>query len=875
MSSNVSRRDALKGFATLATASILPADLSAEGTRAPFSRSATQYPEQSRDQSFDDGWRFYRGDAPGAEDSAFDDAAWRKLDLPHDWSIEDLPPLAADGQSALWNDCTCPTEIGPFSKSRSEGRPATAWTVGGVGWYRKSFATPRRPNEGRVSLRFDGVYMNSELWINGKKALIHPHGYTSFELDLTPYLREPGPNVLAVKVNNSGKNSRWYSGSGIYRHVWLTVTEPVYVPLWGVSIAATDVSPSAATIAVSVQVKNGASAASDVTVRLALKDADANVAVAAHETQSIPSNETSEVKLAPVVNHPRLWSPTGPHLYRADVEIVVNNKVVDRVSTTFGIRKIEVDAAHGLRINGESVKLMGGCMHHDNGILGSAAIDRAEQRRVELMKTNGFNAIRCSHNPPSPAFLEACDRLGMMVIDEAFDMWKIAKDGNENDYHLYFNDWWQRDLDAMVLRDRNHPSVVLWSIGNEIPERADPGGVAIAKQLTDRIRQLDSTRPITAAINRLTKAGADGKQRPWSDTDAAFQYLDVAGYNYEYKRFEADHARKPDRVMLETESFALEAAPIWDTVHSMPSVIGDFVWTAMDYLGESGLGSARLVDADKPPLKLSPDSNLPPGTVFGGTSFPWFNAYCGDIDLIGNKKPQSYFRDVVWGRSKLEMAVLRPAPSGKVQRPTTWGWYDELRSWTWTPDKDQPLTVRIYTTGDHIKLLLNGKEAGSADVSLNTNLTAELSVPYAPGELKAVAFKDGKPFGEMSLKTVGAPYRVALYPDGSSLKADRNDLSFVMAHILDKEGNLVPDAVAEVSFKVSGPGELAAIGNANPREMDSFHAPRRRTFQGRCLAIVRPSGAPGQITVQATSAGLEPASLSLQIVNSEVLGRRA
>ena len=657
--------------------------------------------------------------------------------------------------------------------------------------------------------------------------------------------------------------------------MWLTVTEPVYVPLWGVSIATTEVSPSDAAMAVSVQVKNGGSAAGDVTVRLTLKDADADVSGTANATQNIPSNETSEIKLTPVVHRPRLWSPIKPHLYTASVEVMVNNKVVDTVSTTFGIRKIAVDAAHGLRINDESFKLMGGCMHHDNGILGSAAIDGAEQRRVELMKANGFNAIRCSHNPPSPAFLDACDRLGMMVVDEAFDMWKVAKDGHESDYHLYFNEWWQRDLDAMVLRDRNHPSVVFWSIGNEIPERADPGGVAIARQLTDRIRQLDSTRPITAAVNRLTRAGADGKPRPWTDTDAAFQSLDVSGYNYEYKRFEADHARKPDRVMVETESFALEAAPIWETVNSMPSVIGDFVWTAMDYLGESGLGAARLVDADATLAKLSPNSNTPPGTVFGGTNFPWFNAYCGDIDLIGNKKPQSYFRDVVWGRSKLEMAVLRPAPSGKVQRPTSWGWYDELRSWTWTPDQDEPLTVRIYTTGDHVKLLLNGKEVGGADVSVKTNYTVALPVPYAPGELKAVAFKDGRPFGEMSLKTVGDPYRVALYPDRSRLKADRNDLSFVMAHILDKEGNLVPDAVAAVSFKVSGPGDLAAVGNANPREMDSFHVPRRRTFQGRCLAIVRPAGGSGQIIVEATSAGLETASVSLQIVNSEVPRRNA
>ncbi|MGO9337842.1 MAG: glycoside hydrolase family 2 TIM barrel-domain containing protein [Terracidiphilus sp.] len=870
MSHNISRRVALKGLATIASAAVLSKDGLAE-TPAISSETASEL----RERSFDDGWRFNRGDAPGAEDPAFNDLAWRKLDLPHDWSIEDVPPLATDSQSAEWNDCTCPTEIGPFSKSRSEGKGATAWTVGGIGWYRKSFPTPQLSKGGRVSVRFDGVYMNADFWINGKQLGTHPYGYTTFEFELTPHLREQGHNVLAVKVNNSGKTSRWYSGSGIYRHVWLTVTEDVYVPLWGVHIAPAEISTAAAGMAVSVQIQNRGSEARDVDVRLRILDADGHVAGTAHTTQTVESDRIAEVKLTPVVNHPRHWSPVSPHLYRADVEILIKGRPIDKVSTPFGIRKIEVDAVHGLRINGESFKLKGGCMHHDNGVLGSAAIDRAEERRVELMKANGFNAIRCSHNPPSPAFLDACDRLGMMVMDEAFDMWKVQK--NPNDYHLYFNDWWQRDLDAMVLRDRNHSSVILWSIGNEIPERADPEGVAIAKQLTDRIRQLDSTRPITAAVNALFEGALKkgGKQRPWSDTDAAFQYLDVSGYNYEFKRFDADHSRMPDRVMIETESFPLEAAAVWDTINRLPNAIGDFVWTAMDYLGESGIGTARLVAADTPPFKMPPGLELvfPAGTVFGSTSYPWFNAYCGDIDLIGNKKPQSYFRDVVWGRSKLEMAVLRPVPSGKAERPTAWGWFDELRSWTWTGNEDEALTVRIYTTGDHVKLQLNGKEVGSADVSMKTNYTVELPVHYASGELKAIALKDGKPFEEMSLKTVGAPYRVALSPDRSRINQNRNDLSYVMVHILDKDGNLVPDAVADVRFQVSGPGKLAAVGNANPRETDSFHVPRRRTYQGRCLAIVRPTGAPGLITLLAASDGLEQASVSITAQNRSVSPR--
>ena len=583
------------------------------------------------------------------------------------------------------------------------------------------------------------------------------------------------------------------------------------------------------------------------------------------------------------MNQPRLWSPASPNLYSAEVEILVNDRPVDKVSISVGIRKLELDAEHGLRINGVTFKLKGGCLHHDNGVLGSASIDRAEERRVELMKANGFNAVRCSHNPPSPAFLDACDRLGIMVLDEAFDMWTVAK--KPDDYHLYFKEWWQRDLDAMVLRDRNHPSIVIWSIGNEFPERAAPEGVAIAKQLTDRLRQLDSSRPITQAVPFAFEAMLKtGKIPPWSSQDPAFKYLDVAGYNYEWKQFERDYARLPGRVMVETESYPIEAAEVWEAVNRLPYAIGDFVWTGMDYIGESGIGTARLIAAPSrypdaapsTPAMTAPagiEFPFPAGAMLGDTTdFPWFNSYCGDIDLIGNKKPQSFYRDVVWDRSKVEMAVLRPLPQGRKEQISAWGWFDELRSWTWPGHEGIPLTVRVYTKGDRVQLLLNGKEVGSTDVSSTTDLpagktfmTAKLTVPYEAGELKAVALKNGKPIAETSLKTVGSPHRIALYPDRALLKRNCNDLSYVMLHIEDKNGNLIPDAVADIHFKISGAGELAAVGNANPKEMASFRRPRRNTYQGRCLAVVRPDGTAGAIILQAMSDGLESTSITIRV----------
>jgi len=880
MPDEISRREALKGIATLASVSMLSVGGLAEVSQAAASHATSEH----RESQFDEAWRFYRGDAAGAEDPSFSDLKWRTVDLPHDWSIEDLPQHPeSNGESALWDDAACPTEIGPFSKIRSEGRASTGWMVGGVGWYRKTFAAPIRPKDGRVAIRFDGVYMNADFWINGTKLGQHPYGYTGFEFDLTPHLKERGENILAVKVNNLGRNSRWYSGSGIYRHVWLTVTGNVYVPLWGVSVALKDASQSAATLAANVKIQNQASEAKEVNIRFRLLDAEGHVAATSEGSQNVPAGGQSEVSMAPVLNQPRLWSPSSPNLYRAEVELLVDERLIDKVSISTGVRKLEFDSEHGMRINGEPFKLRGGCLHHDNGVLGSTAIDRAEERRVELIKANGFNAIRTSHNPPSPAFLEACDRLGIMVMDEAFDMWESAK--NPDDYHLYFKEWWERDLDAMVLRDRNHPSIVIWSIGNEVPERAQPAGVAIAKRLIDRIKELDPTRPVTQAVPfDMEGMMRNGKMSPWSYSDAAFQYLGVSGYQYEWRQFEKDHARLPDRVMVETESYPISTAEVWEAVNKVPYAIGDFVWTAMDYLGESGLGAARLAPSSAgrfpgappapPPVSMPGGADLPfpQGVAFGGTDFPWFNSYCGDIDLIGNKKPQSYFRDVVWDRSKLEIAVLRPVTPGRREQITAWGWFDELRSWTWPGHEGLPVTVKVYTKGDRVQLLLNGKEVGIADVSTTTDLpanktklTAMFTVPYMAGELKAIALKDGNPIGEQSIKTVGSPYRVTLHPDRSTLKRSRDDLSYVMVNIEDKDGNLVPDAVADVNFKTSGAGELAAVGSANPREMASFHLPRRRTFHGQCLAVVRPSGAAGAITLQASSEGLQSSSVTIRV----------
>jgi beta-galactosidase len=843
------RRKVLAGLAGF-TISSLSAGAAQSSERASTERSKASAPKTQttgvvaaspREQPFDSGWLFYRGDVPGAEQPGFGDSSWRALDLPHDWSIEDLPlrPAAAAKNAP---GTSSPIQTGPFDFELSQGKESTGWVAGGTGWYRKHFIAAKLPAPIRVEIVFDGIYMNAEVWLNGVLLGNHPYGYTGFAFDLTPHLKRDGDNVIAVRVRNEGRNSRWYSGSGIYRHVRLSVTRRIRIPLWGIQVTTPDVSAESAMVKVVTRVDNTGESKENIMVRLRLLDPEGNELGVREGVESVEKEDQAEVALALAVMEPKLWSPKSPRLYRAEIEVASGQIVLDNMSVPFGIRSIEVDAMHGLRINGESVKLKGGCVHHDNGVLGSAAIDRAEERRVELMKRNGFNAIRTSHNPPSPAFLNACDRLGMLVIDEAFDMWKAAK--NPDDYHAYFAEWGDRDFESMVLRDRNHPSVVFWSIGNEIPERADPEGVAIAGRLSEAAKRLDPTRPVTAAICHFWEKPG----RAWADSAPAFEHLDVGGYNYEWKQYEPDHALFPQRVMMGTESFPAEAFENWRMVEKHPYVIGDFVWTGMDYLGESGIGHTSLSGDKK--AQLMP--------------FPWFNAWCGDIDIIGGKKPQSYYRDVVWGNSKLEMAVQRPVPAGRIEELSKWGWSDELRSWTWPGAEGKALTVRVYTVGDTVHLMLNGKQIGARQVSLETRLKAEFEIPYIPGELKAVALKDGKEIAVLAFKTAGKASKLALKADRAQIHKSRNDLSYVTVEVHDEAGNVVPDAAVPVTFSLKGAGELAGAGNANPQDMASFRQPHRTTFRGKCLAVLRPSGAAGDITLRVEAEGLAPATLTIQ-----------
>lgn len=782
---------------------------------------------------FDASWKFHRGDVANASDENFNDQNWRTLDLPHDWSIEDLP-----NQSD--------SVIGPFS-AKSVGATATGYTVGGVGWYRKHFSLGKTANK-KVTIYFDGVYMNSDVFINGYLLGNHPYGYTPFSYDITPYLKKNGEeNILAVKVSNEGKNSRWYSGSGIYRHVWMTVTPKVHLAQWGVYITTPEVSDKAATIKVNSKVLNENADEKKAVLRTSIFDARNKKIGETEKEISVAGSSSANVGMADAlqtfkVNAPHLWSPDAPYLYNAVSELLVDGKVIDQEKNSFGIRSIDISAEHGFLLNGKPVLLRGGCVHHDNGPLGSATIDAAEIRKVHLLKSFGFNAVRTSHNPPSQQFLDACDSIGIIVIDEAFDQWERPK--NPQDYNLYFDTSWKKDIASMVLRDRNHPAVVFWSIGNEINERADSSGLVIAKNLRDEVKSFDDSRPVTEAICHFW----DHPGYKWDTTAAAFALLDVGGYNYLWKMYESDHSKYPERVMMGTESFPTEAFENWQQVKEHPYVIGDFVWTAMDYLGETGIGHTGL------------DST--PG--FQLQTFPWFNSWCGDIDLIGGKKPQMYYRDVVWGQSKMEMLVHKPIPEGHKEAVSAWGWSDEVHSYTFPGDEGKAMQVHVYTSYPEVRLLLNGKNVGEQKVSDATKLTATFNINYQQGVLKAVALQNGVAVDSEVLETAGKPAKIKLTADRKSIIANRNDLSYITAEVVDAKGNVVPDAIIPLHFSIEGAGKIMATANANPSDMESFQQPQHKTFRGKCLIIVRPNGKAGSIKLNASGSGLKTAEIVLE-----------
>jgi len=777
---------------------------------------------ENREIQFNDNWKFIRTDISGAEKLNFDDSNWRVLDLPHDFSIEDLPEKEGVKQ------------IGPFSEE-SVGGASTGHVVGGTAWYRKHFTLGKEDENKIVKILFDGVYMNSDVWINGNHLGNQPYGYSAFSFDLTKFLNPAGvENVLAVQIKNEGENSRWYSGSGIYRNVKLIKTNPVYVDLWGNYITTPKVASEKATVNIETKIVNSTSENEEIIVIFIIQNTQGENVATAKKNITIESLKTISVQQEIELSNPKLWDTENPNLYTSVVQLNKKGKIVDQTKTKFGVRSIDFSPDKGFLLNGKSVLIKGGCLHHDNGILGAAAFNRAEYRRVQIMKENGFNAIRVSHNPPSEVFLDACDELGILVMDESFDQWQLPK--KEKDYNIYFDEWWERDMEAMLLRDRNHPSIIFWSVGNEIKERGNESGLKIAAFLKAKVKELDTTRPVTQAVCKFWEY----PEKSWKDTEPVFAQMDIQGYNYRWQSYEEDHKNFPERVIIGTESVAKEAFENWQLVEKHPYVIGDFVWTGMDYFGESGIGHNKL--------KSDGVITLPP--------WPWFNGFCGDIDILGNKKPQMYFRDVVWRNSNLEILVHAPVPAGEEEEVSFWGWPNEWKSWNWEANEGTPLQVSVYSRCDEIRLELNGEVVGTKPVSDETKLTASFNVPFQPGELVAIGFTAGKEVARQSLKTTGKPAQLRITAERETVSVSKNDLAYFNVEVLDENGLLVPDAEIPVEFKIQGKCKLQAVGNGNPTDMKSFQQPKVNSYRGRCQLIVRTCKDGNEILVFAKSPGL-------------------
>lgn len=763
--------------------------------------SMLQAAQVARKLSFDDAWQFSYGEFQ---------EKWRNLTLPHDWSIEQN----VDKDAPAGND-------GGYYPT-------------GIGWYRKEYVVPAYMKGEKIYLYFEGVYMNSSVYVNNKLVGGHPYGYTSFFCDATEAIIPGKKNIIKVRVDNSQqKNCRWYSGSGIYRHVWLIHTPLTHIANWGVRIHTPQVSATEATVEVKTIVKNETSNSKNIHVLTKVEGAQDAIS-----TITIAANSEQEVKQNLVVKSPKLWDIDAPKLYTAKVSILENGKQLDAYQQPFGIRTITY-SNKGFFLNGKKINISGGCLHHDNGILGAAAFDRAEARKVKMMKEAGFNAARTSHNLPSEAFLEACDQQGLLVINEAFDGWRDAK--NKYDYSTLFDKYWQKDIEGMVLRDLNHPAIMAWSIGNEVIERKKLEVVTTAHKLANKIKEYDN-RPITSAL-----AAWDND---WEIYDPLAAEHDIVGYNYMIHKHESDHQRVPNRVMWQTESYPKDAFKNWGLVNDYDYIIGDFVWTALDYIGESGIGR-WWYDGDVP------------GEHYQRPLYPWHAAYCGDIDLTGWRKPISHYRSMLYNDTeKLYLAVKEPdGYKGKINTGL-WAVWPTWESWNWPGWEGKNIEVEVYSKYPTVRLYLDNKLIGEKAVSRATELKAVFAIPYKEGTLKAEGIENGTIKESKILKSASAPAAIRLIAENKEMKANGEDLAFVQVEVIDQDGNLCPNASIKLTATVTGQGSLAAMGNADIKDTDSYVNNTHKTWKGRALVVVRSIHKKGKAQLTIKASGIKGATES-------------
>lgn len=801
---------------------------------------------------FNDNWSFSLSDNPKASETDFDDKEWRVLNLPHDWAIE-----------------------GDFSKDNPSGTGGGA-LPGGTGWYRKTFIPSNEDSDKIIRIDFDGIYMNSEVFINGQSLGKRPYGYISFGYDITPYLKWNEKNVIAVRVDNSEQpNSRWYSGCGIYRNVWLTKTNPVHVDEWGTYVTTSEISNNNATLNIVTTVQNSGNNNETVTLKSILNDMDGAVVAETESSVSVVAGQKSDISQTLNISSPKLWNIENPYLYSLVTEIIKDGKCIDRYTTTTGVRDFKFDAEKGFILNGKQTKINGVCMHHDLGCLGAAVNTRAIERQLQILKEMGCNGIRCSHNPPAPELLDLCDKMGFIVMDEAFDMWRKRK--TQHDYASYFNEWHEKDLRDFILRDRNHPSIFVWSIGNEVLEQwsdakadtlsleeanlilnfghsadmlAKDGEMSVnsllTKKLADFVRELDPTRPITAGCNEpnpgnhLFKSGA----------------LDIIGYNYHNANIPDVPKNFPGKPFIITESNSALMTrgyyrmpsnemfiwperwdkPFYDESFSCSSyenchapwgntheeniklvrnndfISGQYIWTGFDYIGEP--------------------------TPYG---WPARSSYFGIVDLAGFPKDVYYLYQAEWTNKQ----VLHLFPH-----------------WNWTEGQEIDMWC-YYNNADEVELFINGESQGIRSKD-EDNLHVVWRVKFMPGTVKVVARKDGNIIAEKEIHTAGTPHKIRLTPDRNIITADGKDLSFVTVEVLDKDNNLCPLSENLINFEVKGNAFITGVDNGCQTSMERFKDNKRKAFNGKCLVVLQNNGEKGTATLTANSNGLESSTIEIK-----------
>jgi len=792
---------------------------------------AIALPLYAEERNLSQDWLFYMGDMASASSATYDDHVWRKVDVPHDWSIADKP----DGSA-------------PFDPNTPGGQ-SSGYLPGGIGWYRRHITLDDEDAYRTVRLNFEAIYMDADIWLNGQHLAQQHYGYTAFSADLTGKVHA-GDNIVAIRVNHADPSSRWYAGSGLIRPVSLDLLNRVHFDRDSIVVRTPVATQALAKVITRATVANDSTHASKIEVVSKVLAANGQVVAQSHQVKPLAAGAKANWDETLAITRPALWSPDSPNLYTLVQNIYADGVATDERRTRFGARTITINAVHGLRINGQKVLLRGGNIHHDNYMLGGAGWPDADARKVALMKSAGYNAIRSAHNPASQATLDAADELGMLVIDEAFDVWSTSK--ATMDYARFFKQDWQQDIDSLVVSGRNHPSVLLWSIGNEIPEQGTPLGVETGRKLAERVRGLDPSRPITEAVSVDTPRIAD-----------QFAILDVAGYNYYVHLFARDHQTYPQRVMVTTESTSKNAFASWRAAETMPWVIGDFVWTAVDYIGETGIG---WMGYSQDWQKLGP--------------YPWHLAYCGEIDATGRKRPAAYFREVIWktGIDPISAFVQQPAgtddlPSRHLftvtQPHTDWSLDDIHPSWTWPEQEGKPLDVVVYSEFPEVELFLNGKSLGRRATDVDTQYKATYSVPYSSGRLVAVGYRDGHAAGQWELRTAGKPAGADISLDRTQLRANGGNLAYVAIALVDDNGVPVYNQNDDrlVSVRVVGAGKLVGMGNGKPDDVSSFQSGRWKSFHGRVVAVVRSAMQAGPIEVQVDIDGLPTRRIYLNTVS--------